>query len=242
MLVVLLGIVGALIGGNEETASKSDEEKKEAEPQDKPGDKKGEGQKEQKEQKNQPVEEPDPINLSGVGQTATEPFELESGLAVFEMTHEGGQNFIVQILDENGQSGMDSLAANVIGPFRGSHAMQAQAGRHVLDVQADGPWTITVEQLRPSSAPQTTSFEGTGKTVTDPFELSSGLKRFELAHQGQGNFIVELLDENGARAGLESLLVNEIGSFEGSKAIRVPEDGIYLLRVEADGPWSSQVE
>ena len=42
VLVLLLGIVGAIVGGNQETASKSDEEKQEAEPQDKPGDKKGE--------------------------------------------------------------------------------------------------------------------------------------------------------------------------------------------------------
>lgn len=42
VLVLLLGGLGALIGGNEDTASKSDEEKQEAEPQDKPGDKQGE--------------------------------------------------------------------------------------------------------------------------------------------------------------------------------------------------------
>ncbi len=82
-----------------------------------------------------------------------------------------------------------------------------------------------------------TSFDGVGKVATDFFQLSQGLSRVELMHQGQSNFIVNLLDKNGASVGAN--LVNEIGSFGGSKAVQVPKD-IYLLQVEADGPWTIQ--
>src|SRR5215217_8953519 len=166
------------------------------------------------------VETSAPIDLSGEGQVATEPFDLESGLALFKMSYQGERNFIVKLLDEDGGSLGETIIANEIGSFEGSNATQIKAaGQHLLDVQASGPWTITVEQPRPSSAPQTTSFSGNGKTTTDFFHLSGGLKRFNLTHQGSRNFIVELLDSNGARV---DGLTNVVGAFDGSKAVRVP--------------------
>jgi hypothetical protein len=80
---------------------------------------------------------------------------------------------------------------------------------------------------------------GSGQTATESFELESGLAVFRLAHQGNRNFIVYLLDQNGRRV---DLLVNEIGSSSGSKAVQIPRDGTYLLQVEADGPWTVQVD
>lgn len=192
-----------------------------------------------------PAEEPEPISLSGNGQTATEPFELESGLVIFEMTHQGDGHFSGTLLDQNGQqaAGVDSLLANVVGPFDGSRAAQAKAGRHVIDISASGPWTITIEQPRPSSASQTTNFTGNSQAATDFFQLSEGLKTFEMTHQGGGHFSVALLDANGAQAaGMDSLVANDVGPFDGSKAVRVPKGGIYLLQVDADGPWSVQAK
>lgn len=63
-----------------------------------------------------------------------------------------------------------------------------------------------------------------------------------MTHQGSGNFSVTLLNKDGARgAGMDSLLANEIGAFDESKAVRIPKDDIYLLQVDADGPWTIQV-
>jgi len=61
-----------------------------------------------------------------------------------------------------------------------------------------------------------------------------------MTHQGNRNFIVQLLDENGEQ--VSTSLVNEIGRFDGSKAVRVPRDGVYLFEVQADGSWTIQVE
>ena len=94
----------------------------------------------------EPVEEPDPINLSGSGQMATSPFQLESGLAVFSLSYQGDRNFIVNLLDKNGADAGRGALVNEIGPFNGSKAIQIpQDDIYLLQVEASGPWTITVE-------------------------------------------------------------------------------------------------
>ena len=190
----------------------------------------------------EPKEEPAPINLSGSGPTATDPFNLESGLAIFRMSYQGDRNFIVNLLDGSGTPPAGALLANELGAFEGSQAEQTEAGQHILDVKASGPWTITIEQPRPTSAPQTIDYTyTTGQTATDFFELSKGLKRFTLAHDGKRNFTVWLLDKDGEKVP-SGLLANEIGPFEGSTAVQVPRDDIYLLQVEADGLWRVEGE
>ncbi|GAI15311.1 unnamed protein product, partial [marine sediment metagenome] len=79
-----------------------------------------------------------------------------------------------------------------------------------------------------------------------PFLLDEGLTIFTFNHDGSSNFIVELLSIEGS---LADLLVNEIGSYEGSKAVGIqqgalfgPEPGIHLLNITADGNWSITIE
>lgn len=77
--------------------------------------------------------------------------------------------------------------------------------------------------------------DGTGQEASEKFVLESGLIIFEMFHAGQHNFAVWLLDNNGKKV---ALLVNEIGYFDGSKAIRIDKTGVYLLDILADGYWA----
>lgn len=257
-LFILLGVVGAIIGGGEtatDTNPAQPEQQQEAprttEAQGQPEEPESNQNRDQQNQQEQAEQEPppepesepapEPIALSGTGQSATDPFQLEDGLAIFRMTHQGQGNFIVDLLDESGQSAAPMGLVNEIGSFEGSYAQQVIAGQHVLDVMADGGWNITIEQPRPNSAPETRSFEGTAKTATDFFQLSSGLHTVTLTHQGDGNFIVDMLNRDGVSVDPMGL-VNEIGPFEGSTTVTVPEDGVYLFQVEANGPWTINVE
>jgi hypothetical protein len=140
------------------------------------------------------------------------------------MSYQGEErNFIVNLLGDPGTRGSGILLANAIGSFYGSEAVKTTAGEHLLDVQASGTWTITIDQPRPTSAPKTGHFAyNTGKTATDFFDLGKGLKRFDMIHEGDGNFIVWLLDKDGARVN-GGLLANEMGPYEGSRAIQVPK-------------------
>ena len=156
-------------------------------------------------------------------------------------TNQGNANQedTIHLLDENGTQVGGNLTSET-GSSEISQTVQTKAGQHALDVQADGPWTIKLEQPRPSSAPQTTRFSGEHTTATDFFWLSRGPKSFEMTHQGDGKFAVRLLDRNGAKVGKS--LVNGKGSFKGSKSVLVPRDGVYLLQVEADGPWTVRAQ
>ena len=193
---------------------------------------------------------PAPIVLSGSGPEATSLFRLEDGIAIFHMTHSGSSNFAVWLLTESGQS--VDLLANEIGPYDGRQAVgvtgelgDASPGNHLLDIEADGNWTVTIEQPRVTSAagaPQT--FSGSGPDVSPPFALQMGTARFEMTHSGSSNFAIWLLGGRGERV---DLLVNEIGPFSGSTAVGVTGElfdaspGVHYLNIEADGAWTARV-
>jgi hypothetical protein len=187
-----------------------------------------------------PVEKaPDPINLSGTGQQATAKFALKQGLSVFKMTYKGSSNFAPTLLDGADGETVD-LLANEIGQFTGSKAVGIKReGQYLIDVTASGPWTIAIEQPRASDAPATRSFSGTTQEATALFSLKKGLNTFKMNHAGKGNWAPTLLD---ARGEVVDLLANEIGSFNGSKAVNVPRDGVYLMNVTANGNWSIIIE
>jgi len=178
------------------------------------------------------------IELSGSGQEATKDFNLEGGLSVFTMTHTGGSNFIVELLDENGNT--IDLLVNEIGTFDGKKAVGIKkSGKYLLDISAGGSWTVKIDQPRPSEAPPVPQeFKGNGQQVSEVFSIGKGLARFEMTHSGSSNFIVTLLDDNGNTV---DLLVNEIGTFDGSKAVSIRNTGMYLLDIQADGAWTIKV-
>lgn len=174
--------------------------------------------------------------MSGTGPQATDSFELETGLVVLSAVHQAEGAFSVTLLDETGE--MVDLPASAIGSFEGSSAVGVGSGTYLLDVDADGPWTVTVEQPRPAKALEIRSFEGEAPTATAPFSLPGGLVRFEMSHSGEGAFSVMLLDAEGNMLALPG---SGVGRFDGSAAESVP-GGIYVLEVDADGPWTVDIE
>jgi hypothetical protein len=185
------------------------------------------------------VVEPEVITLSGSGQEATSKFTLEEGLSIFKMSHDGDSNFAIWLMDNNGNN--EELLVNEIGEFDGAKAVGIDdGGTYLLDISADGDWSVDIEQPRPSTATSVPlAFSGKGQQVSDFFYLDAGLVRFEMTHDGDSNFAIWLLDEDGDYV---DLLVNEIGEFEGSKAVGITKSGIYLLDISADGVWEVSIE
>lgn len=190
------------------------------------------------------------VTLSGSGDTVTEKFDLKSGVAIFHMTYSGASNFAVTLYTSAGE--YVELLANEIGSYSGSslvgvsgEVVGTSAGQHYLDVTASGPWTVTVEQPRASSAsPIPVTLVGKGADVPAPFTLPSGSVKVTMTHDGSSNFAVTLYD---AKGGYVDLLANEIGSYSGSKSVSVDgsllgtSSGIHYLEVEADGDWTIQI-
>jgi hypothetical protein len=102
---------------------------------------------------------------------------------------------------------------------------------------------LTNTQSTPQSPPVATAstslptqnLSGVGKQATQLLTLQEGLYVFRFTHSGTNNFIVHLLDSDGRR--VESL-VNVIGGFSGSKAVRISKPGQYILDIDADGAWT----
>ena len=159
---------------------------------------------------------------------ATDPFDLEQGMAIVKMTHQGEGSFVVNLLsadqggtaatpdrleffgDQNdgGRAGAALSLADESGSVDTSRAVPVPiSGKHLFDVKADGPWTIQVEQPYPSSAPAPTRFSGNDDSATPFFRLSSGPKTIDVTNPVGVKYKVLLRDVNG----------NEVA--------RIPEDG-----------------
>lgn len=98
--------------------------------------------------------------------------------------------------------------------------------------------TQNTQSTSSSSEFQPITLSGTGQQATQNFKWPGGLMRVTMSHQGKSNFIIKLMDSNTGQT--EELVVNEIGSFSGSRAFNVPS-GTYMLDVTADGSWSVQI-
>lgn len=200
----------------------------------------------------QPTPEPEPIEFSGEGDDVSSEFMLEEGVTIITMTHDGDSNFAIELLDDTG--GYVDLLVNEIGSFDGTSAIGvrdnniigAKPGTHVLNITADGNWTVLIEQPRPTSG-EILPFNLTGKGcgITPFFVLDEGLTTFEMTHDGDSNFALTLFSASGEYV---DLIVNEIGSYSGKQAIGVKHNniigarpGIHILSIIADGKWTLSI-
>lgn len=81
--------------------------------------------------------------------------------------------------------------------------------------------------------PPDNRFVGQGDSLANFSVIRSGPVRFTLSHTGERNFIVELYS---ARGEYIDLLANEIGDYDGDRAVPLPP-GDYYLQIQADGQW-----
>lgn len=127
------------------------------------------------------------------------------------------------------------------GSGGGAEAPQAAAPATATApaVQAEKTATPAPE---PTATPAPVVLSGSGQSVAGPVPLKSGLIRVKMHYGGARNFAVKLLEDGtgkpaGGTAGLDSLLANQIGAWDGEKAVRIDKAGAYVLDVTASGPW-----
>ena len=181
--------------------------------------------------------------VSGQSTKVSDPVTLKKGLAVFRMVHTNGdRNFIVHLVDMTGKD--IEFLANEIGPVDMSAAGEVPAdGQYLIEVDADGSWTVTITQPRGtySPPPATQTFSGKGPTVTQLFSLKAGAARFQMEHKnGDSNFIVHLIDANTGRT--VDFLANEIGPANLSTIENIRANGVFVLEIDADGDWNVTIQ
>ena len=90
--------------------------------------------------------------FSGTSADVTDQFYLGSGLIIINGEYEGTSNFIVKLLDDDGN--MDSLVFNEIGDYTGRKAVRVtKGGYYRLGIEGivgwsgvGGDWTLTIEK------------------------------------------------------------------------------------------------
>jgi len=82
------------------------------------------------------------------------------------------------------------------------------------------------------------TFSGSTATVTEPFAVPSDVLTVSGTHDGAANFVVETVSEDG----VEALLFNEIGAFNGQTTLEADPSSTLILDVQADGPWEIVIE
>ncbi|MGI9252963.1 MAG: hypothetical protein ACR2J8_04400 [Thermomicrobiales bacterium] len=90
--------------------------------------------------------------LSGTGDTVTQPISVPAGLLTITGSHQGQSNFAVWVYDLNGgglEFGDSDLVFNEIGAFSGQQLEKiGQTSTLVFEVTADGPWVLDLSVIQ----------------------------------------------------------------------------------------------
>lgn len=181
-------------------------------------------------------------SFSGHGTTTTGLFTLGTGLLIAHATHNGQQSFSIELLSSSGSH--VAYLATEDGSVNVQTATNIRsAGTYLLNIDADGDWTITLDQPHPTSAPGLPrSFNGHGTNITSFVLMRTGLVTFRMTHNGQHFYSFELLDVDGNTV---DFLSYGIGAFNGSHATGITHDGIYFVTIDNSvegADWSISME
>lgn len=179
-------------------------------------------------------------SFSGSGQTVTDAFEARR-FTTFTYEHSGESNFIVELIDDDSGDSVDILA-NKIGETSGTTGAGLADGNYVMDVDADGDWSIEVgEPVAPDGeyGVPPASITGEGSDVYGEVEID-GRVTVAGSHDGSENFIVEAYEEANSSGFPDELIFNEIGAHEGETSVQL--SGVYYIAVQADGGYELSIE
>ena len=177
-------------------------------------------------------------SFEGSGSDVSDEFELQQGITTIEFSYSGESNFIATMVALEGEDWDDELLVNQIGSTEGRSVIATSGGAYQLDVDADGDWSINLEQPSVSESDAESppvEESGSGTDYFGPVTLD-GVHEVTASHEGERNFIIQSHGIDGDW----DLVINEIGSFEGSSTVRSSE--IVYFNVEADGDWTVSVE
>lgn len=125
--------------------------------------------------------------------------------------------------------GREALLVNEIGGYAGRHLIDVAdtARTSRLSITANGSWKVTVTPgLSAVRIIDGTRISGTGDDVV---AVNGATARALVKNRGESNFAVWIVGEDTTE-----LAVNEIGSYEGTVALRAPAVAI----VTSSGDWS----
>jgi hypothetical protein len=179
-----------------------------------------------------------PISYSGKGDTVITGVNIPAGSYYAEYVHTGKSNFQSKLYYGN-ESYEYFRISNEIGVCSGQVALYDNGNAAItdgmLEVKADGDWTIT---FKPVSGTTTTNVKGSGQIVTGVFTATTSRVVVSTTHSGESNFIVKIIKYNGTKTYDYESVTNEIGNYSGQKIINLTKGTKYYIYVRADGDWT----
>ncbi|MFC4544574.1 polysaccharide deacetylase [Halosolutus amylolyticus] len=175
-------------------------------------------------------------SFEGTGTSDSAEFELEESILIGQFSHDGESEFLVDVTPIDGDLD-DERLVTATGATSGESIMTVDGGRYRLTVEADGPWSIDLDQPAIHSddlADLPVEASGTGSGFVGPLWTPDD-PSLSVTHDGDGAFIV---DGYGADGSWEQI-VNKTGAFDNSRSYAA--SGVVWINVEADGNWTLDV-
>ena len=151
----------------------------------------------------------------------------------------GGLFALLVVLAIIGAAMSGSKASSSKPSSTGAASKPASSAEAAAPAVASKPPAPAVARSVAAPAPAPITLQGSGSNVSQNMPLNKGFTTFHFTYQGSSNFIVHLLDDQGKEV---ELLVNTIGSYDGTVAYGLPAKGNYVASIQASGPWSGAVE
>jgi hypothetical protein len=165
----------------------------------------------------------DDIELEGRGDSIERITIPPEAVAIAQVEYRGDRYFGLTSLAADGSS--NDLLVNTVGAYEGTVLFDLNEHSAALEVSATGPWSIVIRHISKADRwdPSTTLGGGTDMVVVvDPSITAFYAARIQ--HIGDGYFGVFGYGERN------SLLVNEVGDYEGEVII---PSGTIVLEINA---------
>jgi hypothetical protein len=150
--------------------------------------------------------------------------------SVATLSHTGKRNFAVWSLDT--AMAHQDLLVNTIGAYAGTVTVDFKSGEHTssLEINADGPWTVTFHSLKALREFAGATASGSGDDVL-VYRGKAGAAA--ITNAGERNFAVWSYGSS------TDLLVNEIGAYTGTVRWMA---GNSVIAVTSSGAWTITVQ
>ena len=128
--------------------------------------------------------------------------------------------------------GRESLLVNEIGPYTGEHLINMNANTLTTsyEITADSSWTLSISDLNSAKRVTGKSVSGQGTSV---IYVSGTYSKVLVKNVGMSNFVIYSWPIKQPIFFMP-LLINEIGSYKGTKRIKTPG----LISIQSEGQWS----
>lgn len=182
--------------------------------------------------------DPDPITLTGKGDSVTEKQILVPGYALLTITNSGKSNFVLYSHSSDDDT---ELLVNRIGIYSGTRLLKVNEGQtYFFEISSSGDWSIVITQPTKTTITAPITLSGNGDSV-QLVNMNKGDYKLTLTHSGKSNFIVYFVDQYTSFYS-EDLVVNDIGAYSGTNLIKASKNGVYFLNITANGNWTAKIE